>query len=523
MLIRYTASADNTIVNAFQLNLKTRGTGANAGAADVLETFSIYGRQTTSSQELSRILVKFPVSKISADRSAGTLPTSGNVNFYLQMYNAPHSKTVPRDYTLSVLPIAQAWQEGDGLDLEGYKDLTKGNVGSNWVSASNALPWTGSSYATYNSAGGSYRTGSADPQYSANFPIGTENLEVDITSLVEHWIAGTISNYGVGVHISSSLEASASVGDNVSNHAVLPLTGGATDSYYTKRFFSRTSQYFYFKPNIEARWDSSVKDDRGSFYLSSSRAPSDDNMNTIYFYNVVRGRLVNLQDIGLGELTVSLFSGSANNSVPSGSALSMYNSAVVVTGGYVSTGIYSCSVCIPSSSYDTLYDVWFKPEDKVASAELSSTQYFTGTVQPTVFNEGGMSSGQPKYYLSISNLQPQYAPNDTVRMNLFVRQKNWSPTIYTVANSTVRSQAIPSASYRVYRILDGYEAIPYGTGSENHTMLSYDIGGNYFNLDMQLLQPGYGYGIKFSFYDDVIDSWQEQGQSFKFRVENYEY
>ena len=54
-------------------------------------------------------------------------------------------------------------------------------------------------------------------------------------------------------------------------------------------------------------------------------------------------------------------------------------------------------------------------------------------------------------------------------------------------------------------------------------MLSYDIGGNYFNLDMQLLQPGYGYGIKFSFYDDVIDSWQEQGQSFKFRVENYEY
>ena len=58
MLIRYTASADNTIVNAYQLNLRTRGTGANAGQADVLETFSIYGRVTTSSQELSRILIK---------------------------------------------------------------------------------------------------------------------------------------------------------------------------------------------------------------------------------------------------------------------------------------------------------------------------------------------------------------------------------------------------------------------------------------------------------------------------------
>ena len=523
MLVRYTASADNTIVNAFQANLRTRGTGANAGAADILETFSIYGRQTTSSQELSRILVQFPVSKISSDRSTGIIPASGNVSFYLRMYNAPHSKTVPRDYTLSVLPIAQSWQEGDGLDLEDYKDTTKGNVGSNWVSASNALPWTGSSYATYNSVGGAYRTGSSDPKFSANFPIGIEDLEIDITPLVEHWIAGTISNYGVGVHFSSSLEASASVGDNVSDHVVLPLTGGSTDSYYTKRFFSRTSQFFFLKPNIEARWDSSVKDDRGSFYLSSSRAPSADNMNTIYFYNVVRGRLVNLQDIGLGEVAVSLFSGSANDSVPSGSALSMYNSAIVVTGGYVSTGIYSCSVCLPSSSYNTLYDVWFKPEDKIASADLSSTQYFTGAIEPMVFDEGGMSSQQPKYYLAISNLQSRYAANDTVRMNLFVRQKNWSPTIYSVANSTVESQTIVSASYKVYRILDGYEAIPYGTGSDNHTMLSYDVNGSYFNVDMELLEPGYAYGVKFSFYDDVIDSWIEQEQSFKFRVENYEY
>ena len=69
MLSRYTASADTTIVNAFQLNLRTRGTGANCGQADVMEAFSIYGRQQASSstkqgsQELSRILIKFPVDK----------------------------------------------------------------------------------------------------------------------------------------------------------------------------------------------------------------------------------------------------------------------------------------------------------------------------------------------------------------------------------------------------------------------------------------------------------------------------
>ena len=120
-------------------------------------------------------------------------------------------------------------------------------------------------------------------------------------------------------------------------------------------------------------------------------------------------------------------------------------------------------------------------------------------------------------------MQPKYLNTDTARLNLFVRQKNWNPTIYTIANSDIESETIESASYRVYRLLDGYEAVPYGTGSDNHTMLSYDISGSYFDLDMNLLESGYAYGIKFAFYDNRTQSWREQDQSFKFRVESYEY
>ena len=83
-LLRYTASADNTIVNAFQPNLRVRGTGSNAGEADILEVFSIYGRQTTSSQELSRTLIKFPINEISNNRSTSAIPASGSVSFYLK-------------------------------------------------------------------------------------------------------------------------------------------------------------------------------------------------------------------------------------------------------------------------------------------------------------------------------------------------------------------------------------------------------------------------------------------------------
>jgi len=40
---------------------------------------------------------------------------------------------------------------------------------------------------------------------------------------------------------------------------------------------------------------------------------------------------------------------------------------------------------------------------------------------------------------------------------------------------------------------------------------------------MKLLEPGYEYGFKFSFYDDELNSWLEQDEIFKFRVVNNEY
>ena len=77
---RYYASADNTITNAFQSNLKTRGTGANMGLSDILEVFSIYGQESSGSQELSRVLIKFDLSgaanTISSDATKGNIKLS---------------------------------------------------------------------------------------------------------------------------------------------------------------------------------------------------------------------------------------------------------------------------------------------------------------------------------------------------------------------------------------------------------------------------------------------------------------
>ena len=82
---KYYSNKDNTIANAFESNLITRGTGSNMGASDILEAFVIHGQTTASitqapslsnwrNAEQSRIIIQFPISTISSDMSSGVLP-----------------------------------------------------------------------------------------------------------------------------------------------------------------------------------------------------------------------------------------------------------------------------------------------------------------------------------------------------------------------------------------------------------------------------------------------------------------
>jgi hypothetical protein len=104
-------------------------------------------------------------------------------------------------------------------------------------------------------------------------------------------------------------------------------------------------------------------------------------------------------------------------------------------------------------------------------------------------------------------------------MRLFVRPKNWNPNIYNVATSTTPNSTVVSASYKIVRLTDNLDAIPYGTGSDLSTYLSYDVSGNYFDVDMGMLEADYSYGVKFVFYNDSISTWVEQPYIFRFRVE----
>ena len=556
-LKRYTASADTTITNAYRPDLSIRGTGSNMGASDVLDVFSIYGRYSTSSAELSRVLVQFPITDISTDRTNDVVPASGSVNFYLRMFNASHSRTVPKDAKYVFMMVSQSWQEGVGLDMEGYKDLSLGNEGSNWMSASDSLYWRDSLDTLL--AGGSYHTYSGGSNKQVDTPIyifdqtladGTEDIEINITPWVEQWIAGTYSNYGIGVMLTSSQEASGAVdslaglpsgrGDDEGN---IENPSGSQVSHYIKRFFGRKSQYFFKRPYIEARWEDVLRDDRGDFYYSSSVASPQDNLNTIYFYNYVRGQLKDIAGIEkTGSVMVSLFSGNAEDTAPTGSSGALLINSqstpgtndganvtlqYFATGGWVSTGVYSASLAITASELTTgfdpiltLYDVW--SSGSLADGKHLKRRFHTGSIKPKLLDAMHVLDSE-RHVLRITNLKNNYKADETVRFNLFVRQKNWNPSIYTKATSIVPTKIIHSAAYRVYRTIDSLKAVPYGTGSDMHTALSYNVSGNYFDFDMNLLEAGYEYALKFAFYDNSLSTWVEQEETFKFRVEDYEH
>ena len=629
-ILRYTASLDNTITNAFEENLTTRGTGSNMGLADTLEVFSIYAQANSASVELSRFLIQFPTSQISTDRTAGTLPASGSVTWKLKLYNAPHYNPVPRSFDLQVSAVSASWQEGTGLDMEGYSDLTNNGIGSNWIARTGTdvgpatATWTftnkpnegttikltdyegtevifevdddddgasgenvamnpaansgagmatilfssvnasalkitatnesagvvlltqdkagsagnkiitlsnydnwnsntsatfpttfagGVDYTAWSSIGGDYNSTIVKTQ---SFDTGLENLEIDVSDIVEKWLLGSSPwpNYGFGVRLTDTYEGyfSSSTGANTATE--IHNTSGAEDSYYTKKFFGRGTEFFFKRPILEAQFNDTKKDDRSNFILSSSVLPAADNLNKLYLYNYVRGRLVDVAGSSTAAISSSLYYSSG--SVPTGSARGFKNSSNTTQTAQLATreskGVYFIQVAATSSVVDTTYpylvDVW----------SYLGTEFFTGSAFTPKAHSPYQAKSDKTYVMTMTNLRTEYRNDQTARLRVYAREKNWSPNIYTTANSTPENLTITSGSYRLLRIADELEVLPYGTGSVKYSELSYDVSGNYLDLDMSLLEAGYQYGFKFSVYDDFTQTYVEQPYLFKFRV-----
>ncbi len=208
---------------------------------------------------------------------------------------------------------------------------------------------------------------------------------------------------------------------------------------------------------------------------------------------------------------MSLYDGATG--APVAPALTITGSAggsgTSVEAGWVTTGIYSASVAInTTSSY--LYDVWH---------DGAGTEYVTGSQISVRSFQTNTAVDTGEYVSNITNLKEKYATSEKPRMRMFVRDKDWNPTIYTVATTNIETKVIEDAYFNVFRVADDFNVIAYGTGSldEGYTQMSYDKDGNYFDIDMSLFESGYSYGIKVAYKRNEV--FNEQPELFKFRVE----
>jgi hypothetical protein len=226
---------------------------------------------------------------------------------------------------------------------------------------------------------------------------------------------------------------------------------------------------------------------------------------------------------------VTFHSGNADNSAVAENAarLGIRNkgqadgqTAEAIEGGKISTGIYTASVIYPATPNDSnaapspsiIFPVW---QDSTSNGGAAGIKFHTGSaITVKTFDEFN-TNPNPNYVTNVTNLKDSYTRNEKARFRLYVREKDWNPTVYTVANTTIENTVIEDAYFKIYRIVDDIEAISYGTGSAttpqasgsagSYTRLSYDISGNYFDLD------------KFSYYTG--GRFEEQSEVFKFRVE----
>ena len=439
------------------------------GASDAMEVFSIYGQAGTASAETSRCLVKFPVTDLVSDRNNTAFPASGSVSLYLRMFNAEHGRTLPRQIYLNVAPISKNWQEGTGLDMESYSDLTYDDNGANWINAGSQSAW--------DTEGGDY---SASFNYSQYFDTGIENVDLDITPLVVNWIRGDIDNYGVIVSLSGAYEST-------------------SRSYYTKKFFTRGSEYWFKRPIIEARWNSSILDDRAAFYVSSSMLPSSSNLHRLYLYNYFDGELIDIP-------YTSSFVARCYTSASGGEELTLIpDSPTNITRS--STGVYFANFALNTTA-SKVYDVWINDGEALYTSSFNVKQRgnLIRDIAPT------------KYALAIDELKPVYTRQEEARFHIYSRQRNWQPNIYLIANQNIEIDIIKNLYFKLVRVADDEEVISYGTGSDNHTLLSYDISGSYFDLDMAMLESDYMYELKF-LQKKTATAYKEVDDSFKFRVE----
>lgn len=340
-------------------NIIIKGSKINTGINPVQEI--IYGNNVT------RALYYFDHSKIKKMMEDGTFPDKEKITHRLKITNAGSidftqlhkvcDSTITPDckkkraasFDLIFFLIPKTWDEGKGFDYSrlefqnDFYDLNASGWGSrlistdgcNWYQRRNGLPWDEEGIYSNKTLSEEYDNFSSEKGSEIifarqRFDVGNENIDIDITDIVNKFVSGELENNGIGIAFTPALERAGEDKNDVIS----------TIDNYVSFFGPKTNTFF--EPYVETWYHDYIDDDRANFVLNKN--------NRLYLYCNIGGNLTDLDEL------------------PSVTITDDNEEVVIDTNGnelkdmipnHYSNGIYYIDVTISGREADTmLFDTW---------------------------------------------------------------------------------------------------------------------------------------------------------------------
>jgi hypothetical protein len=306
---------------------------------------------------ISRHLVKFDLTELQGKFQDFEINKSGVASYRLKFKNCIPSdvllspenefdmldKKIAASFDLIAFPINKDWDEGRGYDLTNSSYVAKqfGNVVlsgvSNWLSATTLTSW--------DEPGVFINPTASTPYYATqHFALGSEDIDMDVTQIVNDWLSGGSVNNGLAIGYSRPFELM------------------STDTRYISSFYTNKTNTA-FKPYLEVNYNQIIDDDR--------LRVSNDRQCRLFLYLFNGNQPVNY--FSAGTVTIK---NSANVDVYTG-----------LTPVQLSKGIYYVDVWMSGATKGQKYkDVWsgitinpgYDQQNIVQTFDIKESQYTAG-------------------------------------------------------------------------------------------------------------------------------------------------
>lgn len=483
---------------------------ANTGQAGTLDLFKLYQESNIDGEkvnEISRILIHFDLDPLRALTGSSLDLDDTSFTATIKMKDVDGGQTTPSNFTIAAFPLVKEFDEGNGFDIASFRDIDAVNFITATVSTNPVVIWSISGandpVNDYVEASGSFQS----------FTLGTEDLSIDVTSVISSTLKGDLSDYGFRISFSGTQET-----DNRTR--------------FVKRFTSRQASDPSFRPTLEVKFSDVQQDDHRSFLFGVS--------GSLFLNNVVNGQLADIPGVtGADSLFLRLTSGTNVNQIVSGTFIvsgtefsTLSGTVVDLSGNFYEkiltasqyqvgsnfiTGVYVASFAVESTETGSLKKEVINAGSGTFTEIWGSLDDSTGFFTSSLVIEQNLRTtalSPSNIIVRVINNEGDYEQDEVARFRLYVQINQPQRIVASRVPLSRKSEIMKNMFFQVVDANSKNVIIPYDVC----TRLSTDSDGMYFDLFMEDLDPGIVYGLEFKISETGVTqffSFEDLGSTFR--------